>query len=228
MHEPSRLGFGLASVAAVLALGAPACVPAAAGAEDPGTVWRREAAANRALRPQLELAKGKEFYLVLDTEASRLRLMLLGVVLEDFPVERIDLGVPERLFVNGGAPAELRGRVWTAGKLDPSNRDERSVMRIPDPDTPPEELEPPTPEPPPTPPARYFVRFDGSLVLEVRAEGSSSSLPGRIVEAGRRRWHDLASVATGRTPARIRVHLEDADADLLFQSLPPGTHLLVL
>ncbi len=221
---PSRAVPSL--VAAALLLVALGSDPARAGAEDTRTVWQREAVASETLGRQLELAKGKEFYLVLDTEASRLRLMLLGVVLEEFPVERIDLGVPERLFINGAVEGDLRGRVWSTGTLDPPNRDERPVIRIPDPNHPDEE--PPMPEPPPRSPNRYFVRFDGPLVLEVRSPGSSSSLLGRIVEAGRRHWNDLAAVATGQAAARVRVFLRDADADQLFQSLPPGTKLLVL
>lgn len=210
-------------LAAMLALGV-----SFAGTEEPEGAWVREAAANRSLGFELELAKGSDFYLVLDTETSRLRLMLRGVVLEEFAVDRLDLGVPERLFVNASGSGEVRDRVWTAGTLDPPNRDERQVIQPPDPKTPEEELEPPTADPPQPAPGRYFIRFSEPLVLEVRSAGSSSSFLGRLYEAGRRRATDAAAVVTGRAAARVRVFLSDDDAELLYQSLPPGTRLLVL
>jgi len=217
-----RTNPGLALLLAALAGGL-----AHAGTDDPASAWQHEAAANRSLGLELELAKGKGFYLVLDSAASRLRLMLQGVVLEEFPVERLDLGLPERLFVNGAAPDEMRSRVWSAGALDPPNRDERQVIRVPDPKTPPDELEPPMALPPVAAPERYFVRFAGPLVLEVRSAGSSSLL-GRLVEAAERRLDDLTAVVKGRTASRVRVFLRDADAELLYQSLPPETQFLVL
>ncbi len=189
--------------------------------------WRREAAANRSLGLELELAKGKPFYLLLDTETPRLRLMLNGVVLEEFPVERLDMGVPERLFVNGRAPDEVRERIWKAGKLDPPNRDQRTVIKPPEPNTPEDELKPPEPMTPIPAPDRYFVKFDGPLVLEVRSVGSPTSLLGRIVGASQRQLTDLAAVVGGGAASRVRVFLQHADAELLYQSLPPETQLLV-
>jgi hypothetical protein len=201
--------------------------PIAAAPDDPVTAWRQAAAENRSLGLELELAKGKAFYRLLDTETPRLRLMLNGVALEEFPVDRYDLGVPERMFVNGGSPDEVRDRIWKAGKLDPPNRDERTVIKPPDPGTPEDELKPPDPMTPLPVPDRFFVKFDGSLMLEVRTDGSSSSFLGRIVEAGQRHLADLAIAVSGDAAARVRVFLRHADAELLYQSLPPDTQLLV-
>src|SRR5678815_3423720 len=169
----SLLGTSMRTKGSVLLLAAWVFGPIAAASDDPVTAWRQEAAENRSLSLELELAKGQAFYLLLDTEKPRLRLMLNGVALEEFPVDSYDLGIPERMFVNGGSPDEVRDRIWKAGKLDPPNRDERTVIKPPDPNTPEDELKPPDPMTPLPVPDRFFVKFDGPLMLEVRTDDSA-------------------------------------------------------
>jgi len=219
----------IATLSAVVLLAAtPAAAPAA---ED----LARLTAANDLLTKQVALAKGKEFYLLLDPSDQTLHLMLKGALLQRYRVTGLEVGVPRVLYRTRADAADWEGRVWDGGRLDPARPLDRVEVQAPPPTREGTELEvkvPPTPEEKYPVPSRYHIRFAGGLSIEVRPPGTDSKrgLWERLTTGIGTWWAD-ASAAVGSGPAdtvRLHVVLSKEDAASLYRALPPATKLLVL
>lgn len=194
---------------------------------------------NAVLEKRVEMASGKEFYLLLDPTAGKLKLMLQGAVLRDYSVQGLEVGSPRIAFRSRDLEAGWTGRIWAQGNLDPSRDREREHVQIPDstalalqdsvapkPRIPllPEEIYPV--------PHRYHVRYDGGLSLEVRPlELDESASLWQRARAGIVAWFHDFRAAVARHPAdvvRLRLILEPTDAASLYRALPPDTRLFVL
>jgi len=190
------------------------------------------------LEKRLELANGKEFYLLLDPGAGRLRLMVEGAVLRDYAVQGIEAGSPRVALRSRGLERGWAGRIWSQGNLDPSRDRERTEIQIPDStqavaDSAPAAFKmPPLPEEIYPVPHRYHVRYADGLSLEVRPlEPDMSAGVGKRLHSGLRVWwHDFRA-ALARQPAdvvRLRLIMAPQDAASLYRALPPDTRLFVL
>ncbi|HJQ98173.1 MAG TPA: hypothetical protein VJ826_07640, partial [Candidatus Polarisedimenticolaceae bacterium] len=104
----------IATLSAVALLAATSA--AAPAAED----LARLTAANDLLAKQVALAKGKEFYLLLDPSDQTLHLMLKGALLQRYRVTGLEVGVPRVLYRTRADAADWEGRVWDGGRLDPA------------------------------------------------------------------------------------------------------------
>jgi hypothetical protein len=201
------------------------------GAEvvDPETA--RLARTNEALTRLAELADGGGFYLVLEPDSARLSLMLEGAVLREYVGASLEVAVPRVLFRRRADPLpEWRERIWRAGELDPPRRRDRIEITAvpPDPERPEGSVEipvPPLAEEAILVPDRYFVRFADGLTLEIRPTKPPRGLPWELS------WQDGLAALGWRGPSepfRLRLHLEPANADALYRSLPPSVDLIIL
>lgn len=189
---------------------------------------------NLLLRQMLELAKGEKFYLILDTRASTLTLMLRGATLHTWRVAGIEIGGQRVAFVSRDLPENWEGRVWDKGRLDPERKIDRFELVAPPPT--PEGTEtdvpiPPTPEEAYPVPARYHIRFDGGLSIEV-VPPSAAEEGGVVRRFGRRIahwWSDAWAAVSSRSDdaVRLRLILSDEDANSLYRALPPDTKLFI-
>jgi hypothetical protein len=215
---------------ALLCLALAVSSPVRAADEAPGV-----ADENRVLALRAELADSKGAYLVLDATARVLRVMLEGAVLRVIPIQRMDLGTPEVLFMDRGQQVPLTSRIWTGGRLDPPpeirrteidavalEAERRAQGEAPE-VAPAEEdaaaLIPPLPEEAIPAPPRFRVRFAGGLSLEVTS--GSTTGPGRLASA-------LAALSDERDSLRLRIVLDPAAAGALYRSLPEESRLLVV
>ncbi len=229
-------------VAALAAAALLAAVPAAAGVDPLDPEAARLARENELLAKRLELARGKDFYVVFDRPRSRLVLMLRAAVLHEWPVRGVEVGTPRIAFLSREARADWQGRIWSGGRLDPPRERERMVIEAPPPreDADGEQGEPVIPIPP-TPeelypvPARYHVRYEGGLSLEIRLTSvpSGGREPGfwsRLLARLEQWWSDLRAVARIRPldTVRVRLTLAPDDAASFYRALPPDTKLLVI
>jgi hypothetical protein len=202
----------------------------------------RLARENDLLAKRVELARGKEFYLLFDRPRARLVLMLKGAVLQEWPVRGVEIGRPRIAFFSREGSFDWENRIFSNGRLDPPRERERTVIEAPPPraDGQGEEPEPAVPIPPtpdelyPVPP-RYHVRYEEGLSLEIRptappegesARGFWARLSNRLAQW----WADLRAAARIEPVDRIRIRLvlEPADAASFYRALPPGTKLLVI
>ena len=232
-----RRGLGATSAACVLlALGACGREPsqsAAAGlAGDVARVQRSTALLER----QLELAAGKEFYLVLDPTGFDLTLMLRGAELRRFPVLGVQIGYPRVSWFGRRDPRTWQGVVWSKGELDPPRPTDRIVVTAEQGSKGEEE-----PQPPPIPPTaeehyrvppRFHIRFSGGLSVEIRPREADANT-GRLARLRSwwgAKWGDIAAAmgSSDRDVVRLRVVLNPSDADSLYRALPPAAKLLVL
>jgi len=187
------------------------------------------------LRQRVELATGDTFYLLLDPGGGNLRLMLKGAVLQDYALAGIEVGQPRVGFIDRGLPAAWEGRIWSKGALDPARAQDRVEVEIPppgqeEPTKPP--VIPPTPEEKYPVPARYRIRYEGGLSLEVRPRhmDEKESTWERTKTAWRVWWNDARAVLD-RSPEdvlRLRLVMRPEDADSLYRALPPDTRLLIV
>jgi len=216
---------GIRPLAAALALLVAAAVPAlCAGAQDDTARLRR---LNQRLGLQLELAQGDAFYLQADAARQRLDLMLQGVTLRSYAIERFEIGWPRAAFLRRTVDAGWAERIWSAGRLAPARPDERIEIRANDGDAPPPE--PPVPRSPEEEcpaPGRFVVRYAGGLSLEfVTAEGAAWR-PGSILlglaDAARAVW------VLGEIAPRIRITLAADEFASLYRALPPDSGLLLV
>ena len=217
-----------------------AAIAAAQPVADPARDLARLQRENSALERQIELAGGKEFYLVLDPAVPDLTLMLRGAELHRYPVLGMSVGEPRVGFVRRGGPAAWQGVVFSGGQLDPLRELDRLEITPPPPDAEgpstglgtgeQKPVIPPTPEEAYPVPIRYQIRFDRGPSIEVRPrEADLTSRWARLTTWWGARWRD--TLAALRPPedelVRLRVTLAPEDADTLYRSLPPNVKLLV-
>lgn len=220
-------------------LAASACTdrqqPAAGGADAAAQVARLQRL-NDLLQRQVELAGGKDFYLVLDPAASDLTLMLSGAELQSFRVIGLQVGTPRVSWFSRGEGKPWRDVVWSRGQLDPPREIDRLVVQAPPPgkETAEEEapVVPPTPEEMYPVPSRYQVRFEEGRSIEVRPLDADKQAS-RLARFGAwwvAKWHDVAAAIAGRDrdTVRLRVVLDPKDAASLYRSLPPAVKLIIL
>jgi hypothetical protein len=192
--------------------------------------------ANSLLQRQIELAGGKDFYLVLDPGASDITLMLNGAELQRYRVIGLQVGQPRVSWFTRGDQRPWQDVVWSHGELDPPRQIDRLVIQAAPPSQNP--AEPETPPVPPTPeemypvPSRYQVRFDDGLSLEVRpldADRQAGRLA-RLRAWWSAKWHDSAAAVfhRDRDAVRLRIALDPKDAASLYRSLPPAVRLIIL
>jgi hypothetical protein len=227
-----------ALVAVVAGLSAAACAKDDAATQGAGTAARaaRLQRLNLTLQRQVELADGKEFYLVLDPASSDLTLMLSGAELQRYRVLGLQVGSPRVSWFTRHDPRPWQHAVWSHGDLDPPREIDRFVMQAPPPKK--DAAEPEPPPVPPTPeemypvPSRYQVRFDQGRSIEVRRLEADKQA-GRLARVGAwwsAKWHDVVAAVFGRDRdgARLRIVLNPTDAASLYRSLPPAVRLIVL
>jgi len=187
------------------------------------------------LSKQVELGKGKEFYLLLDPAGGSLRLMYRGALLQQYKVEGLEVGVPRVAYRPRAAAGGWEGRVWGDGTLDPPRALDRVEMQAPAPTPEGQEVDvevPPTPEEKYPVPSRYHIRFDGGLSIEVRPPGTDGDRGfwQRMSERIAAWWADARSATAAEPTDTVRLHvvMSKQDADSLYRALPPATKLLVL
>ncbi len=209
---------------------------AAAPAADAGDALARLQRDTGLLQRQVELAEGKDFYLVLDPAASTLTLMLNAAELQRFPVLGLRVGQPRVSWFSRRDPLPWQGVVWAHGALDPPRQLDRLVIQAAPP-----RKDAPEPEAPPIPltpeemypvPSRYQVRFDDGRSLEVRpldADRQAGRLA-RLRAWWSAKWNDEMAAVLHRDRDRVRLRLElnPKDAASLYRSLPPSVRLLIL
>ncbi len=227
-----RAGFlpavALAAATAVVAATPPAPAPT------PGELSRL-ALQNDLLQKQLELAKGKEFYLLLDPQARTLTLMFRAALLQQYRVEALEVGVPRVVYRTREDVSRWEGRVWEKGELDPARALDRVEIQAPPPTAEGTELEvriPQTPEEKYPVPPRYHIRFAGGLSIEVRPPHSDTKRGfWARIRASFATWFADAKAASRSEPTdtvRLHVVLSKKEAESLYRALPPATKLLVL
>ena len=232
-----RLG-GMAWVLVATALAAAGCgkgtLPAAAA--DPRAEAARLQRTNAQLQKQIELAAGKEFYLVLDPKTAGLTLMLKGAPLQRFTVLGLQVGHPRAGWVSKRDPRHVQSVIWSGGELDPPRQIDRLVIQAAEPG---KEAPESTPPPiPPTPeemypvPSRYHVRFADGLSVEILPREADKTV-GRWAHfraAAAEKWHDMRAAlgSSGRDAIRLRITLDPAEAQSIYRSLPPAVRLIVL
>ena len=190
---------------------------------------------NSLLQKQLDLAKGKEFYLLLEPQAKTLTMMFRAAVLQSYRVEALEVGVPRVVYRTRAEASRWEGRIWEKGNLDPERELDRVEIQAPPPT--PEGTEipvevPKTPEEKYPVPSRYHIRFAGGLSIEVRTPNTDTQrgfwarMTGSLAT-----WFEDARAASRSEPTdtvRLHVVMSKNDAESLYRALPPNTKLLVI
>ena len=231
--------LGLVRRAAVVMLGAALASGVASARQqadqsDEAAVIRSLTIENANLEALVELAKGPDFYLVLDAEAGTLTLMLKGAELRTFVVEDVQVGLPRVAFVDREAAGAWRGRIWTGGELDPPREIERVHLAVPPPgsEEEPETVVPPTPEEAYPAPLRYHLSFPGGPSIEIRPLDSAedAGLWSRLASWWVSYWSDLWAAFSTEPDERVRLRLQLSpdEAGAFYRSLPPNVSLFVL
>jgi hypothetical protein len=231
-----RLGCVGFFVAAALSAAGCGRGPEPVAAADPRAEAARLQRTNAQLQKQIELAAGKEFYLVLDPRTAGLTLMLKGAPLQRFTVLALQVGHPRAGWVSRRDPRHVQSVIWSGGELDPPRQIDRLVIQAAEPGK--EAPEAATPPIPPTPeemypvPSRYHVRFADGLSVEILPREADKTV-GRwahLRAAAAEKWHDtLAALgSSGRDAIRLRITLDPAEAQSFYRSLPPAVRLIVL
>jgi hypothetical protein len=227
-----RTGF-LSAVALAAATVAAAALPSGP-APTPGDLARLTLQ-NDLLQKQLDLAKAKEFYLLLDPQAQKLTLMFHAALLQQYRVEALEVGVPRVVYRTRTDVSQWEGRVWEKGSLDPARELDRVEMQAPPPTKEGTEVEvtvPQTPEEKYPVPPRYHIRFASGLSIEVRPPDSYAERGfWARVAASFATWFADAKAASRSEPTdtvRLHIVMSKKDAESLYRALPPDTKLLVL
>jgi hypothetical protein len=230
---PAVAALGLAAIGLTAACQR-AVAPAASS--DPRSDAARLERTNAQLQKQIELAAGREFYLVLDPKTAGLTLMLKGAPLQRFTVLALQVGHPRVAWMSRRDPRHVQSVIWSGGELDPPRQLDRLVIQAAEPgkeaaESAPAQV-PPTPEELYPVPSRYHVRFADGLSVEIlpREADESVSRWSRAGAAAAERWHDVMAALrpSGRDAIRLRVTLDPQEAHSFYRSLPPAVRLIVL
>lgn len=225
-----------AAVSLLLVVGACSRAPrGAAGDNGAAADVARLEQSTALLERQLELAAGKDFYLLLDPATPDLTLMLRGAELRRFPVLGLQVGYPRVSWFGRPDTRAWQGVIWSNGELDPSRPTDRIVVTAVEGGKGDEATEapaiPPTAEEMYRVPPRFRVCFSGGLSVEIRPrEGDANA--GRLARLRTwwgAKWGDVVAAVhfSGRDAVRLRIVLNPQDADALYRSLPPAVRLLV-
>ena len=210
--------------------------PATEASSDPRSAAARLQRTNAQLQKQIELAAGKEFYLVLDPAHAGLTLMLKGAPLQRFTVIGLQVAHPRVAWRSARDPRHVQSVIWSKGELDPPREIDRLVIQSGEPGKENQEsgpaVIPPTPEELYPVPSRYHVRFADGLSVEILPREADESV-GRWAHARAamaEKWRDIISAAgaAGRDAIRLRITLDPKEAQSFYRSLPPAVRLIVL
>lgn len=194
----------------------------------PGGAARAAGGREASLEAELEAARARDLYLVLDARGRYLDLKSNGILLRRFSVESALYGSP-RL---GGGDA-----VWPAVSF-------RLVSELPEPERPKipiQQAVPPTDRAglgqPVTEaslegvPTHYRLRFEPALDLSILGEAGVADLPGRLWRLRHRLlegWGALGHRLLGEpVPPRAVLFLKPEEARRLFVALKPEARLVV-
>jgi hypothetical protein len=220
----------------LLAIGACTHVPHEPVADSPIAEAARLQRSTAQIERQLELARGKEFYLVLDPAASDLTLMLRGAELRRFTVLGLQIGYPRVSWIRRRDPVTWQGAIWSHGELDPLRPTDRITVTAVEGDKGENDLEspaiPPAAEELYRVPPRFHLRFSGGLSVEIRPREADAGIGrfARLRAWWSGKWSEVVAVmgSTDRDSVRLRVVLNPKDADSLYRFLPPAVRLLIL
>lgn len=233
----SRLALLLLLVTAV-----PPPTPRPNAPEGAGEAGLVEALAREAsrLQTELDLARGKGFYLKLDARRGRLSLLLEGVVLEEHPFDSLETAVPEVLFWRRLPPPDWDLHSYLGGTLEPARERERVEVVAPAP-SPAGDVAAVEPSPPPAPPtaeeaysvpSTYRILFAEGPTLEITAEGGGRNrgLLQRAADGVALRARDLVGALRDRGARRVRIQLRMSaeDAATLYRALPADVGVVVV
>lgn len=172
-----------------------------------------------ALEAEVALAEGKRYYLVLDADPRRLRLMHRGVLLHEMEVHSVEVGTPRLLFVPRSDPAPVYDRAWLDGQLVPPRIRTRTEI-----DTSPDSTDdvpiPPLPEELYPTPDRFFVRYPGGLALEIRPDSLAST------SGWKQRFADVLPSLRKDDAWRVRLQMDDDEVGRLYRSFPDSCAFL--
>jgi hypothetical protein len=183
------------------------------------------------LEAELEAARGRDLYLLLDARGRWVDLKANGVLLRRFPVESALFGSPR---IGGGNEA------WSAASF-------RIVSELPEPERPRIPIQSPgVPDDhsgrtglgkPVTEadlsgvPTHYRLRFEPALDLSVLGEAGVEGLPGRLWHLRHRLvegWGALARRLLGEpVPPRVVLVMRPEEARRLFVALKPEARMVV-
>ncbi len=191
---------------------------------------------NLVLERTLELARSKEFYLVLDPAGADLTLMLRGATLQRYPILGLRVGRPRVAWISRSDAQPWQGVIWSNGELDPPRQVDRLVVKGgqavgagEEPKPPPI---PPTPEQLYAVPVQYHIRFSGGRSIEIRPHEADANLGHwpRLAAWWGSKWRDVIAAVRSRNrdAVRLRVVLNPKDAESVYRALPPATRLIVL
>jgi hypothetical protein len=201
---------------------------------DPTQTAARLARENELIGRQIGLATGKGFYLALDPQAKKLDVMLAGVTLREYEVQRMRVGVPRSFSCSGQVRSDWVEHVWRKGVLEPQrDRDRVQIVATGDSTTMPDVPIPPLPEEAYTVPPRYFIRYGGGFSIEIRSETGT----GIGTQVAPTFWQSLLAplrkslaerAAADTESVRLMVQLPDSSAGALYRSLPPDIDFIIL
>jgi hypothetical protein len=205
----------------------------AEGPADPAQAAARLAHENALLKRQIDLATAKGFYLSLDPQARKLDVMLAGVTLREYEVQRMRVGVPRSFSCSGQVRSDWVEHVWRKGVLEPPReRDRVQIVATGDSTTMPDVPIPPLPEQAYKIPPRYFIRYGGGFSIEIRSESGIDSTVARptFLQSLLAPLHkSLAERAAADTESvRLMLQLPDDGAGALYRSLPPDIDFIIL
>jgi len=179
------------------------------------------------LAAEVEAARGRGLYLLLDPRGQHVDLKASGVLLRRFPVESALFGSP-RL---GGGDAWPAASFQLVSELAEPERPKVPIRKAAPPEARATLGDPVAEANLEGVPTHYRLRFAPGLDLSILGEAGSPNLPSRLWRLRHRLlegWGNLARRVTGEpTPPRVVLFMKPEDARRLFVAIKPDTRLVV-
>ncbi len=194
---------------------------------------------NDILDEKAQLAKSGKFYLITDLPEKEIHLMIRGVSLKTFPIERIEIGRRKLAFFSLPVDVSFQ-HIFEDGVVSPSRIVERYQIEPPSPEESGStgEMNEEEPPPPPVPESKqievphiFRIAFKDGFAFELLSTGVDEESPGffkRTLARLRTKLSDIVSIFRKGRDVKLRAAMKPDDFRHFYRAVPDQVKMIVI
>ncbi|MEW5806790.1 MAG: hypothetical protein AB1756_05535 [Acidobacteriota bacterium] len=194
---------------------------------------------NDILEAKIQLARSGKFYLIADLQEKKIYLMLKGVPLKEFKVERIEIGRRIFIFIPGSMKTSFK-HLYSDGIITPARVIERFQIIPPPPEEvtlreklPEEEIPPPViPEPKQiSVPHLFSLVFKEGFAMEMissQVDKESPAFLKRLSSRLKTKLMDVVALFKKGKGAKLRIFIDAESQRAFYRIVPDNINVIII